>query len=268
MPPRIPDVVKNLLILNVLFFLAGLFLDTKFLALRFPLSDDFLPVQLATHFFMHAGLGHIFFNMFALVMFGSALEILWGPKRFLFFYFACAFGAAGLHMLYSWYEISQIQDLIDQFAQSPTVDTYWAFFQEVPLQAFAKAGGENAQYAAAVERVPELLRSSPAAAQVEGMRLMNEYLRFKMDIPVVGASGAVYGLLLGFGMQFPNVELMLIFLPIPIKAKYFIPVLMLIELFLGVNQFSWDNIAHFAHLGGAVTGFLLILYWRKFGTRL
>ena len=86
--------------------------------------------------------------------------------------------------------------------------------------------------------------------------------------PVVGASGAMYGLLLGFGMLFPNVELMLIFLPIPIKAKYFIPILMVIELFLGINQFSWDNIAHFAHLGGALFGFLLILYWKKTGVGL
>ena len=97
--------------------------------------------------------------------------------------------------------------------------------------------------------------------------LMQEFHDIKVNIPVVGASGAIYGLLLGFGMLFPNAELMLIFLPIPIKAKYFIPVLMGIELFLGLNQFSWDNIAHFAHLGGAVTGFFLILYWRKFGSR-
>ena len=102
----------------------------------------------------------------------------------------------------------------------------------------------------------------------EAARGMQELYEAKRDIPVVGASGAIYGLLLGFGMLFPNAELMLIFLPIPIKAKYFIPLLMIGELYLGVNQFSWDNIAHFAHLGGAVTGFFLILYWRRFGSNL
>lgn len=138
----------------------------------------------------------------------------------------------------------------------------------MPLNSFVKAGGENAQYARAVEQLSNALTTQADAVVNEGVRLMNEYLNFKKSVPVVGASGAIYGLLLAFGMQFPNVGLMLIFLPIPIKAKFFIPLLILLELYLGVNQFSWDNIAHFAHLGGAVSGFLLILYWRKFGSRL
>ena len=256
---RITDVAKSLLIINVMFFLAGfIFGDQQMLdlmALHYPSSELFKPVQLVTHFFMHGGLTHLFFNMFALVMFGSALETRWGPKRFLLFYFICAFGAAALHMGYSWYEMNQLQDYMALFKNSPSVEVFREFIQ---------FGG--------LDEIPEVVDMSNRMSRGlnpqtigEGNALMNEFYNIKINIPVVGASGAIYGLLLGFGMLFPNVELMLIFLPIPIKAKYFIPVLMIVELYLGLNQFSWDNIAHFAHLGGAVTGFLLILYWRNTG---
>lgn len=266
MPP-ITDVVKNLLIINVLFFIAGFIFNTDMLALRYPGSDEFMPVQLATHFFMHANFMHLFFNMFALVMFGSALEALWGPQRFLFFYFFCAAGAVALHLGYNYWDFSQMSQQIAAFQQNPTYENFWAYFDDVPLDRFSKIGGAYARYSDAVQQLSDNLATASAGGSVvqEGVGLMNEYLEVKKSTPVVGASGAIYGLLLGFGMQFPNMELMLIFLPIPIKAKYFIPVLMLVELYLGFNRFAWDNIAHFAHLGGAVSGFLLILYWRKFG---
>lgn len=258
---RITDVVKHLLFINILMFLASeLFGLTDLLALHYPASDKFQPFQIATHFFMHGGFAHIFFNMFALVMFGSALEIRWGPKRFLLFYFICAIGAAVLHTLYTHYDLSQLRDLIEAFRQNPTYDTFWAFFNEVPLDRLKQVYPE---YWNEVQNVSRSLQNDGGAVVTRGTNLMNEWFNVKVDIPVVGASGAIYGLLLAFGMYFPNAELMLIFLPIPIKAKYFIPVLMLIELFLGFNQYSWDNIAHFAHLGGALTGLLVILYWRK-----
>ncbi|MDX1667083.1 MAG: rhomboid family intramembrane serine protease [Saprospiraceae bacterium] len=256
---KLTDVVKHLLIINVLVFLASRVLNVDLLALHYPGSDKFQPFQIATHFFMHANLAHLFFNMFALVMFGSALEMLWGAKKFLFFYFVCAFGAAVLHMGYEHYNISQLQSTVEQFSSNPTYENYWAFFDDVPLDRL------NPEYRESVDQVGSALRSGGERVVSRGVDLMRQFVEFKMDIPVVGASGAIYGLLLAFGMYFPNAELMLIFLPIPIKAKYFIPFLMLAELYLGVNQFSWDNIAHFAHLGGALTGFLLILYWRKFG---
>lgn len=254
---RITDVVKNLLIINVVVFLIGAFglLDTSMLALHYPTSSLFQPFQIVTHFFMHGGYLHLFFNMFALVMFGSALETLWGPKKFLFFYFVCAFGAALLHMGYSWYEISQLEQAIQQFNANPTGD-----------QLLALANFPNVDEDALNQLASEL--NNPPPGLVESITgQLNELYQNKVDIPIVGASGAIYGLLLAFGMYFPNAELMLIFLPIPIKAKYFIPILMVAELYFGVNQFSWDNIAHFAHLGGALTGFLLILYWRRFGSR-
>jgi membrane associated rhomboid family serine protease len=258
---RITDVAKNLLIINSLFFLATLFFGEKemldLLALHYPASPLFKPLQLATHFFMHGGVLHLFFNMFALVMFGSALETIWGAKRFLFFYFVCAFGAAALHMGFTWWEIHQLDGLIDQFRATPTLAVFQQFVNFSGLEDLPFAQDQLRQMGRGI--TPELIGNASG--------LMQEFHDIKVNIPVVGASGAIYGLLLGFGMLFPNAELMLIFLPIPIKAKYFIPVLMGIELFLGLNQFSWDNIAHFAHLGGAVTGFFLILYWRKFGSR-
>lgn len=263
---RITDVVRHLLIINVMVFIAAELLKPSLdiLALRYPLSEEFYPFQLVTHFFMHAPLPqifHIFFNMFALVMFGSALEALWGPKRFLFYYFVCAFGAAALHLLSSYMEISQVQETINAFRDNPNYSTYWAFFNDLPMERFGQSFQDSvAQLGRAIETNP-----TPRDIQ-EVLDFMGSYLDGKMNSQIVGASGAIYGLLLAFGMQFPNAELMLIFLPIPIKAKYFIPILMIIELFLGFNQYAWDNIAHFAHLGGAITGFILIMIWRRQGT--
>lgn len=184
-------VVKNLLIINVAVFVLTFFISPNLLnrfALFYPALPQFQPYQLVSHFFTHGGLGHIFFNMFGLVIFGSPLESLWGPKRFLIFYFVSALGAILLHFAMIYFGVIY-------------------------------------------------------------------------PYPVVGASGALYGLLVAFGMKFPNTELMLLFLPIPIKAKYFIPALILIDLFLGIANVSGDPIAHFAHLGGALFGFLLVLYW-------
>jgi membrane associated rhomboid family serine protease len=255
---KITGVVKHLLFINIIMFLASeIFGLTDLLALHYPASDQFEPFQIVTHFFMHGGFLHILFNMFMLVMFGSALEALWGPKRFLLFYFACALGAALLHTLSTYWELSLLQDAISAFKNNPTYDTFWAYFNHVPLDNL------NPEYREEVNSVSRLLQDSTPSVISRGVNLMQEWLNYKMDIPVVGASGAIFGLLMGFVMYFPNAELMLLFPPIPVKAKYLIPILMVVELFLGVNQFSWDNIAHFAHLGGAITGLLMILYWRK-----
>ncbi len=259
---RITEVAKHLLIINILMFLAGFVFNTDLLALYYPGSENFRPFQLVTHFFMHAGFMHIFFNMFALVMFGSALETLWGPQRFLFYYFACAVGAAALHMFVDYLTISSLQAEIDAFRSAPSYDTFWAFFNDVPLDRL------NPEYKEVVNNLSGAIQEGSAALVPQATNAMEQYVDFKMNRPVVGASGAIFGLLLAFGMKFPNAELMLIFFPVPVKAKYFIPILMLLELYLGVNNFSWDNIAHFAHLGGALMGLLLILLGRYFNARL
>lgn len=257
---RLTPVVKQLLIINVIVYIASMLLHNIDLALYFPGSPNFQPYQLITHFFMHGSIGHIFFNMFALVMFGSTLEARWGPKRFLFFYFFCAIGAAILYLGYDFYTYSQMENAIAAFKTNPTLEPFNAFFDQVNMSILTP---EFKEWIDAVrDRLfegghPEMVGQVTA----EMNRLIQD---LQTNNAAVGASGAIYGLLMAFGLIFPNVELMLIFLPIPIKAKYFIPVLMLVELFLGMNNFSWDNIAHFAHIGGALFGLLLILYWRKF----
>lgn len=258
---RITDVAKNLLIINVLVFLAGFVLNTSMLALYYPESENFQPFQLVTHFFMHGSVMHIFFNMFALVMFGSALETLWGAQRFLFYYFVCAAGAAALHLFVNYLDFSQMQAAIDAFRADPSYDTFWEFFKKAPLDRL------NAGYRSNVMKLSSAIQDGDLSIVSQAAGAMEQYRTFQMNIPVVGASGAIFGLLLAFGMKFPNAELMLLFFPVPVKAKYFIPILMLIELYLGVNNFSWDNIAHFAHLGGALTGLLLILLGRFTGAR-
>ena len=194
--PRITEVVKLLIIMNVIMYVLTHFIWTEgygLLAMYYPTNPNFLPVQFVSHMFMHANPTHLLFNMFGLFMFGSAVENFWGPKRFLFYYLFCGFGAA----------IAQ-------------------------LVVMGTDGGSGA---------------------------------------MLGASGAVFGLLAAFGMLYPNQIIMLLFPPIPMKAKYFVLIYGAIELFAGFGKVN-DGIAHLAHLGGAIFGFLLILYWRKFGTNL
>jgi membrane associated rhomboid family serine protease len=231
----VPPVVKNLIIINVLMWLATLVLGmrgidlTRYLALHYFESPDFRPFQLVTHMFMHDSHGpwHLIFNMFALWMFGRVLESVWGPKRFFIFYFVTGLGAA---VFYSFVNFIEFQYIASRM--SP----------------------ENVQMVMA--NGAEVLNSGRNYTELAGK------LNLILNVPTVGASGAVFGILLGFGMLFPNTELMLLFPPIPIKAKYFVLGYGAIELFSGIAN-TGDNIAHFAHLGGMLFGFILIKYWNK-----
>lgn len=215
----LPTVVKNLLIINVLFFLATIACDmvlridlADYLGLHYIGASDFQPYQLVTYMFMHGNFAHLFFNMFALWMFGNTLENIWGANRFLLFYFVCGIGA-GL-----------VQELVQYIQYATTLQGY-----------------ENVRIAAN-QIIP-----------------MSQYLNL---LTTVGASGAVFGILLAFGMMFPNSTLYIYF-AIPIKAKWFVIIYGVIELFSGFT--SVDNVAHFAHLGGMLFGLILILYWKKKG---
>lgn len=214
---RLTETVKHLLIINVIVFVAGFYIlpglpaDNAvfdFLrrfseegALYYPGSKYFAWYQLITHMFLHGNLSHLFFNMFALYMFGSALESRWGQKRFLIFYFFAGLGGA-IFQIISWQ--------VGFMNMSPIEQQY---FLNTPFR-------------------------------------------------VIGASGAVFGVLAGFGMLYPNAELMLLFPPIPIKAKYFVAIYAMLEIFLGIGNFN-TGVAHLAHIGGLVFGILIILYWRK-----
>ncbi|MFO7872973.1 MAG: rhomboid family intramembrane serine protease [Bacteroidales bacterium] len=231
-----PVVVKNLLIINGLFFLATISLSTAFsvdlirlLGLHMPGSPAFEPYQIVTHMFMHANFAHIFFNMFALWMFGTAIENLMGSRRFLTYYLITGFGAAFLHLGVSYLEALSLRSELLAAGYTPE-----------DLRHFIETGSYN------------------VLSGVTESTLVS-YLT-KYFIPTVGASGAVFGILLAFGMFFPNSYIYL-FMAIPIKAKYFVIGFGALELISGLTGRTGD-IAHFAHLGGMIFGYLLIRYWR------
>jgi membrane associated rhomboid family serine protease len=216
----IPPVIKNLIIVNVLVFFAQNIFENSpsfnmmnLFALHDVHSVYFRPHQLVTHLFMHGSFGHLFFNMFALWMFGSMLENVWGSKRFLIFYVVSGLGAAFLHLAVLYFEMENIM----------------AIFRQLP------ASQQN-----------ELLYSR----------------EFKVNMPTVGASGAVFGCLAAFGYLFPN-SLLYVYFLFPIKAKWFVLIYAGLELWMGVQNTAGDNVAHWAHLGGGLAGFLLVLYWNK-----
>ena len=233
---QITPVVKQLLIVNVIIFLAAYFF-VPVLNVYFPLfyieNPNFKIWQPITHMFMHGGFSHILFNMFALYSFGSVLEQIWGGKKFILFYILCGLGAAALH----------------------TAVNYWQFHEA---------------YNALVER---------GISQADINYILQDPNRFYNDIdvntlstsfkiPAVGASGAIYGLLVAFAFMFPNAGLALLFIPVPIKAKYFVPGVLVLDLVLGFNGAAifgsgGTGIAHFAHIGGAIVGFLLMWFWKK-----
>ncbi len=228
----LPPVVKNLLIINTLFFLGTMAFSNRidlneYLGLHYFTSPMFRPHQLVTYMFMHGSFTHILFNMFALWMFGNVLENVWGPKRFLVYYMVTGIGAGLIQLLVLYFRISSVESALD----------------------------------------PEMIKY----VQEKGYDLLMEGKNFadpalgKMNMLIntttIGASGAVFGILLAFGMMFPN-SLIYVYFAIPVKAKYFVMIYGAIELFSGVSGTA-DNVAHFAHLGGMIFGYFLLLYWKK-----
>lgn len=249
----LPTVVKNLLIINCLFFLAKIVLASKvdldaIFGLHFFGASDFHVWQIVTYMFMHGDFGHLFFNMFALWMFGAAVENAWGARRFLCYYLVAGIGAAFFHYMILYIQIHPSLTLIDAFIANPSIDTF-SQLEKVPRIDPMKFE-ESLQY---LQVYPE--NAGELVPPVEAFResFMNSY-------NIIGASGAVFGLLLAFGMMFPNAEIYLYFL-LPIKAKWFVLIYGALELIYGVLDTA-DGVAHFAHLGGMLFGFLLIMLWR------
>jgi len=257
---NLPPVVTNIIAINVLLYLItvvgeryGLDL-TRYLALYYPGSEYFQPYQLITHMFMHSGLTHLFFNMFALWMFGRVLESVWGPKRFFIYYFVTGLGAAGLHLFVNYLSIHGMMRDAQAVISSISPDAFAVYVKDhVP------------EY---MNRVSEFVTgwisdpSNPSYV-TEATGFINQITDARINVPTVGASGAVFGVLLAFGMLFPNTQLMLLFPPIPIKAKWFVLGYGAIELWSAVLNQPGDNVAHFAHLGGMIFGFILIKYWNR-----
>jgi membrane associated rhomboid family serine protease len=259
---NITPVVKQLLIINILFFIGSYFVPVAYdlFALYYPESDSFMGWQFVTHMFMHApfpNFAHILFNMFALYSFGSALEHFWGGKKFLFFYISCGLGAALLHTGVNYYEIHSL--IID-------VSNLKLSSSEIHLLL-------NADYSSLFDTKGQM-RAGNINSILEGVHCSQQQFNTIVEASmiskgtVVGASGAIYGLLAAFAFMFPNAELALMFIPVPIKSKYFVPGILAIDLFLGFKGQSIfgagsTGIAHFAHIGGALTGFLMMWFWKK-----
>lgn len=221
----LPTIIKNLLIINGIMFLATIALQSRvdlyqYLGLHYFRSEYFKPFQFFSYLFMHGNFMHLFFNMFAVWTFGAALENVWGPKRFLFYYLFTGLGAGLIQYLVFFLQIE------------PTL----------------------------AQLTEEFNHAFSAEEQLEILNVRASYLNSHV---VVGASGSLFGLLIAFGWLFPNAELIMLFFPIPIKAKYFVAIYGILELVSGISNNPEDNVAHFAHLGGMLFGFILLMIWRK-----
>lgn len=255
-------VVKQLLIINIIFFIGSQLVPISydFFALYYPESDNFKIWQFVTHMFMHApfpNFAHILFNMFALYSFGSSLEHFWGGKKFVFFYISCGLGAAILHTGVNYLEIYSLLSEVASLNLSPS-----EIHQLLNADFNILFDNNGKMMAGEINTILERVHCTQ-----QQFNTIVEASMISKGI-VVGASGAIYGLLVAFAFMFPSAELALLFIPVPIKAKYFVPGILLIDLFLGFKGSSIfgagsTGIAHFAHVGGALTGFLMMWFWKK-----
>lgn len=227
---NVTETIKHLIIVNIILFVAPQLLKvdlTNILALHYPENEHYGFWQYLTSTFMHGSFGHILFNMYGLYAFGTPLEQMWGKKKFLFFYFSAGIGSGLIYTFVNYYQFNE-----------------------------------------AFQKLIEL-----GATKIEIMKLMNPNLIYENEVlqtvnslyntSALGASGAVYGVLVAFGLYFKEAKLALIFFPVPIAAKYFIPLMILGDLFFGMTKYSVGNIAHFAHIGGAIVGFLIAWHWKN-----
>lgn len=265
----LPPVVKNLLIINVLFFIAKI-VGLKFnidldaiMGLHFFTASDFRPWQIITYMFMHGDFGHLFFNMFALWMFGATVENYWGGKRFLVYYLITGIGAAIVHYALQAFTLIPEIAVINQYLDAPSFENLMNIAQNHRFHISAYSEEIYSEYLVFSEAFRQI------QLQPDNIDLLNQCTEFLTTYKeyylnahnIIGASGAVFGILLAFGMLFPNAQIYIYFL-IPIKAKWFVILYGALELFYGITG-TQDGVAHFAHLGGMLFGILLILLWRK-----
>jgi len=253
---QLTPTVRNLLIANVVFYLLATTLPggLGLLALYPVGSELFQPWQFLTYMFMHGGIGHIFSNMFGLIVFGPMLEQRWGGQRFLIFWLICGLGSGMLYSGLRYYEMNKMRNDIEVFQQDPS---------DVHLQDFVEKHAE--QYAPAFAPVVRQLHTTPNDPGLvqSALNSMQELYNRSLNGPMVGASGALFGVLFAFAYLFPNTTLFIFPLPVPIKAKYLVPLYGLYELYSGVNQTPGDNVAHFAHVAGLLVGFVLVMFWER-----
>ncbi|MCD4732451.1 MAG: rhomboid family intramembrane serine protease [Bacteroidales bacterium] len=261
----LPPVVKNLIIINGLFFLATIAVGsrlglTDILGLHYFAAEKFSPYQFITYMFMHGGFMHIFFNMFALWMFGNALENVWGAKRFLIYYLITGIGAAITHYVVFYFQISPVLTAINGYLDNPSTESLNLFLNSNHFKITSYEIQDSFNLFRGEYNT--LIHSDPNKALQLSIDFISQYKIDFLNVPVViGASGAVFGILLAFGMMFPN-SVIYVYFAIPVKAKYFVMIYGAIELFSGVMD-TGSNVAHFAHLGGMIFGYFVLLYWKK-----
>jgi membrane associated rhomboid family serine protease len=222
----------------------------KYLGLFYFKSEYFHPYQLITFMFMHGGILHLLFNMYALFLFGSILERVWGAERFLLFYLFTGVGAGLTQLAVNWFMIHNFYNAVQYFTVDPTLSNFKSLISH--YHQYFDMNKVNA------------IVANWSSYNINDIREgVNNVLQAQINIPTVGASGCDFGLLLAFGIMFPNVALYLFFIPVPIKAKYFVIGYGLLELYNGVQNSPGDHIAHFAHLGGMLFGFILLQIWYK-----
>ncbi|MFL2592477.1 MAG: rhomboid family intramembrane serine protease [Flavobacteriaceae bacterium] len=234
---RTPIIITQLLVINLIFYVGSQFsysISRDIFSLFYFENDKFLYTQLVSHMFMHGNIMHLAFNMLALWMFGSTLVNIWGKNKFLFFYFSCGIGAAVLQNYSNFVNINSFTNILSDAGISQ-------------------------------EQIVSVLKTATYPTYILDFISETEMLSAYSDFntPMIGASGAIYGIVVAFSFMFPNTKLMLLFPPVPVKAKYLVPGLIVVDLFFGLTSASIGSIAHFAHIGGAITGFLMMWYWKK-----
>lgn len=265
---NITPVVRNLLLINIiLFFLTGLApmgLDLKDLfGLRYVLAPKFEIFQFVTHMFMHADLGHLFSNMFGLFIFGPMLEQFWGSKRFFIFYMITGLGAGALYLGVNFFETYSMGLATQHLLDNTTPENLVQYLRDHEISMYLNYYLQQLNL-----NVPELVNQfANDPDNIEIKRLVRRTVERSyvqvMNSPMIGASGAVYGILMAFGLLFPNMRLMLLFPPIPVKAKYLVGFYGILALSGALHNTAGDNIAHYAHLGGMLFAWIIITVWRK-----
>ena len=249
---NLTPVVRVLLIINVLVFIVTNESVISQFGLYSFLSDKFNPIQLLTHMFLHSGFGHIFSNMIGLIVFGPMLETLWGPRRFTFFYFFCGLGAALLFSGINYFEMHDVYETVQTYRVHPGFGNFSGFIDQ----------HASAYYDRLLPFIEQFKKFPNDNKNIhDSIAIVNRIFTNQVDEPMVGASGAIFGVIMGFGLLFPNTQLFLLFPPIPVKAKYLVIFYGAFELYSGVYRAQADNVAHFAHIGGMLFAFILVKYW-------
>ncbi len=269
----LPPVVKNLIIINTLFFLATMALEKyhidliNLLGLHYPGAPNFKIYQFFTYMFLHGGWEHILFNMFALWMFGNVMENVWGGKKFLIYYILTGLGSGVVYIIWIHFELAPNLDMLHSITAHPTVQGIEEYFSKYGFrigeinslisQADINQFNQNVMMLGSGTATPHIIQQIVTFLSTYKEEMINQMV-------VIGASGAIFGILLAFGMMFPN-SLIYVYFAIPVKTKWFVIGYGLLELFSGISNRPGDNVAHFAHVGGMLVGLIIVLYWKKRG---